>query len=311
MGKYAGIDIGGTKCAVTLANTTDANVEILRKERFDTDITESPESIIDRFCEIIDSFDGIEGIGISCGGPLSSQRGLIMSPPTLPLWNDIPIVDILSKKYSVPVRLQNDANACAIAEWRYGAGRGCDSMVFLTFGTGFGAGLILDGRLYSGIDDMAGEIGHIRLEKDGPIGFGKKGSCEGFCSGGGLKRLATSIAEKKAESGEAPYWYPDFCDAKSVAEAAYKGDETALEVYRICGEKLGSALSIVVDLLNPERIVIGSIFARSGDLIRPHMEKVMQEECLSHSLKRVEVLPATLGEQLGDYAAVCVARGGY
>ena len=311
MGKYAGIDIGGTKCAVTLANTTDANVEILRKERFDTDITESPESIIDRFCEIIDSFDGIEGIGISCGGPLSSKRGLIMSPPNLPLWNDIPIVDILSKKYSVPVRLQNDANACAIAEWRYGAGRGCDSMVFLTFGTGFGAGLILDGRLYSGIDDMAGEIGHIRLEKDGPIGFGKKGSCEGFCSGGGLKRLATSIAEKKAESGEAPYWYPDFCDAKSVAEAAYKGDETALEVYRICGEKLGSALSIVVDLLNPERIVIGSIFARSGDLIRPHMEKVMQEECLSHSLKRVEVLPATLGEQLGDYAAVCVAMGGY
>ena len=234
-----------------------------------------------------------------------------MSPPNLPLWNDIPIVDILSKKYSVPVRLQNDANACAIAEWRYGAGRGCDSMVFLTFGTGFGAGLILDGRLYSGIDDMAGEIGHIRLEKDGPIGFGKKGSCEGFCSGGGLKRLATSIAEKKAESGEAPYWYPDFCDAKSVAEAAYKGDETALEVYRICGEKLGSALSIVVDLLNPERIVIGSIFARSGDLIRPHMEKVMQEECLSHSFKRVEVLPAALGEQLGDYAAVCVAMGGY
>jgi len=311
MGKYAGIDIGGTKCAVTLANTTDTNVEILRKERFDTDITESPESIIDRFCEIIDSFDGIEGIGISCGGPLSSKRGLIMSPPNLPLWNDIPIVDILSKKYSVPVRLQNDANACAIAEWRYGAGKGCDSMVFLTFGTGFGAGLILDGRLYSGIDDMAGEIGHIRLEKDGPIGFGKKGSCEGFCSGGGLKRLATSIAEKKAESGEAPYWYPDFCDAKSVAEAAYKGDETALEVYRICGEKLGSALSIVVDLLNPERIVIGSIFARSGDLIRPHMEKVMQEECLSHSLKRVEVLPAALGEQLGDYAAVCVAMGGY
>ncbi len=311
IGKFAGIDIGGTKCAVTLAKATADSVEILRKTRFETDITESPRSIIERFCEIIDGFGEIDGIGISCGGPLSSKRGLIMSPPNLPLWDDIPIVDILSERYSVPVRLQNDANACAIAEWRYGAGRGCENMVFLTFGTGFGSGLILDGRLYSGIDDMAGEIGHVRLEKDGPIGFGKKGSCEGFCSGGGLKRLATAIAEKKAESGEAPEWYPEHCDAKSVAQAAYAGDETAIEVYRICGEKLGSALSILVDLLNPERIVIGSIFARSGDLIRPHMEKVMEEECLSHTLARVEVLPAALGEQLGDFAAVCVAMGGY
>ena len=229
-----------------------------------------------------------------------------MAPPNLPLWVDVPVVDILQKRYGVPVRLQNDANACALAEWRYGAGRGCENMIFLTCGTGFGAGLILDGRLYSGSHDMAGEIGHVRLEKDGPVGYGKAGSCEGFCSGGGIKQLAASIAERAAVK---PEWYPDRCDAKSVAEAAKAGDETALGVWRVSGEKLGAALAILVDLFDPQRIVIGSIFARSGELLIPHMERVLRREALSHSLEGLEILPAALGEQLGDYAAICVAMG--
>ena len=304
--RYAGIDIGGTKCAVTLGEANAEGVEILKKERFLTDVTQPPESVIERFCAILDALGHIDGIGVSCGGPLSSKTGRIMAPPNLPLWVDVPVVDILQKRYGVPVRLQNDANACALAEWRYGAGRGCENMIFLTCGTGFGAGLILDGRLYSGSHDMAGEIGHVRLEKDGPVGYGKAGSCEGFCSGGGIKRLAASIAESAAVK---PEWYPDRCDAKSVAEAAKAGDETALEVWRVSGEKLGAALAILVDLFDPQRIVIGSIFARSGELLIPHMERMLRREALSHSLEGLEILPAALGEQLGDYAAICVAIG--
>ena len=304
--RYAGIDIGGTKCAVTLGEANGESVRFLSKERFETDVSEPPENVIERFCAILDGLGAFEGIGISCGGPLSSKTGRILAPPNLPLWTDVPIVEMLQKRYGVPARLQNDANACALAEWRYGAGRGCENMIFLTCGTGFGAGLILDGRLYSGTNDMAGEIGHVRLEHEGPVGFGKSGSCEGFCSGGGIKRLAESLAEKAAVK---PAWYPDSCDAKSLAEAARAGDEAALEVWRVSGEKLGAALAMLVDLFNPERVVIGSIFARSGDLLRPHMERVLRREAIPRSLEVVEILPAALGEELGNYAAICAAMG--
>ena len=128
----------------------------------------------------------ISAIGISCGGPLNSKKGVILSPPNLPGWDNIEIVNIIKDRLDVPAKLQNDANACALAEWKYGAGRGSNNMIFLTFGTGFGAGLILDGRLYNGVNCMSGEIGHVRLTEYGPVGYGKAGSCEGYCSGGGI-----------------------------------------------------------------------------------------------------------------------------
>lgn len=119
-------------------------------------------------------------VGISCGGPLNSTAGIIEGPPNLPGWNNVKIADILTSHYGVFASLQNDANACAVAEWKFGAGKGAQNMIFLTFGTGLGAGLILNGRLYSGTNDNAGEIGHIRLEEFGPSGYGKSGSFEGF-----------------------------------------------------------------------------------------------------------------------------------
>src|SRR5690606_15592063 len=137
----------------------------------------------------------LAAIGISCGGPLDSRRGVILSPPNLPGWDRIPVVEVFQQAFKVPVALQNDANAGALAEWLWGAGRGSHNMIFLTFGTGMGAGLILNGQLYSGTNDLAGEVGHIRLAPDGPVGYGKAGSFEGFCSGGGIKQLATDRAK--------------------------------------------------------------------------------------------------------------------
>ena len=124
-----------------------------------------------------------------------------MCPPNLPDWDNVPLVEMTEKRLGIKTILQNDANACAVAEWKFGAGRGTRNMVFLTFGTGMGAGLILDGRLYSGTNDMAGEVGHIRLAPKGPLGYGKKGSFEGFCSGGGIADLAKQTVLNKLSQG--------------------------------------------------------------------------------------------------------------
>ncbi|MBQ7292692.1 MAG: ROK family protein, partial [Clostridia bacterium] len=179
---YIGIDIGGTKCAVVLGDSNG----ILKKVAFKT---EECKQTITKILDIAESFGTADAVGISCGGPLDSGRGVIMSPPNLPDWDNIPIVKLVSDRLGIPAYLQNDANACALAEWRFGAGRGTQNMAFLTFGTGLGAGLILNGRLVDGANGMAGEIGHIRLTDDGPTGYGKAGSAEGYCSGGGIARL--------------------------------------------------------------------------------------------------------------------------
>ena len=237
-----------------------------------------------------------------------------MSPPNLPGWDDVPIVTLLSEATGAPAYLQNDANACALAEWRFGAGKGTRNMIFLTFGTGLGAGLILNGALYEGTNANAGEAGHIPLAPDGPVGYGKRGSFEGFCSGGGIRQQAIAYAEQQLRTGRSVSYCATVEDlpsvtARSVAECAFAGCSDAKEIYRRCGEKLGLGLSILIDLFNPEAIVIGSIFARAEDLLREPMERTLKREALAFSLGRCKIVPATLGEQIGDYAALSVAYG--
>ncbi len=167
-------------------------------------------------------------------------------------------------------------------------------MVFLTFGTGMGAGLILDGRLYSGATDLAGEVGHVRLAEDGPVGYDKRGSFEGFCSGGGIVRLAQEHGLNAR-------------DARQVFDAADKGDPVALKVIDICGWQLGRGLAVIVDILNPELIVIGSIFARQRERLWPIVEKSMRSEALAGAVDVCRVVAAGLGEQIGDFAALSIA----
>jgi glucokinase len=190
---YIGLDIGGTKCAVVAGDTS---FNIKKKISFETNTSRGYKAILDELSmnikELMSEFPGsnLKRIGISCGGPLDSKKGMIYSPPNLPGWDSVPITSIFSDQFGVETALQNDANACALAEWMMGAGIGTSNMIFLTFGTGMGAGLILNGRLYSGTNDLGGEVGHIRLDKTGPVGYGKAGSFEGFCSGGGIARMA-------------------------------------------------------------------------------------------------------------------------
>lgn len=308
-----GFDIGGTKCAVCLGRTVGGKLEIMDKRSIPTDCTVSPYEMIDRLCALAEEMtDHIDCIGISCGGPLNSKEGVILSPPNLPGWDHVRIVEYLQRKYSCEVSLQNDANACAVAEWLYGAGQGCENMIFLTFGTGLGAGLILNGKLYSGTSDMAGECGHIRLSPIGPVGFGKAGSFEGFCSGSGIAQLGQMMARERLQMGQPVSYCKDHSaldgiTAKTIAEYADLGCEDAIAVYHTCGEMLGKGLAILIDILNPERIVLGSIFQRCEHLLRESMEAVLSKECLAASAKVCRIVPAQLKENIGDYAALAVA----
>ncbi len=311
-----GIDIGGTKCAVIFGIDTDGVISIADKVRFDTaDVQTTIGRILSELKGMCarHSLDAsnTRGIGISCGGPLDSRKGLVMSPPNLPGWDNIPIVKLVEDATGIPASLQNDANACALAEWKYGAGRGTRNMVFLTFGTGLGAGLVLDGRLYSGTNDNAGELGHIRLSEFGPVGYGKAGSVEGFASGGGIAQLAASAVKEKLMMGQKVAWCPNgdlsAITARTVAEAAKAGDELAKSVYRTSATYLGRALAMVIDMLNPEVIAIGSIFVRAEELIRPFMQAAIERDALPGAAAVCKVKPAELGESIGDIAALSLA----
>ena len=319
MNYYIGIDIGGTKCAVVRG---DEAGNVTTKVRFSTT---TPSETQNRIYETVDKLiaEGVAlgecpvAIGVSCGSPMDSGRGIIQEPPNLPGWVDVPIVEILTTRTGLPAFLCNDANACALAEWRFGAGRGTQNMIFCTFGTGFGAGLILDGKLYAGTNDNAGEIGHIRLDTDGPMGYYKVGSVEGFCSGGGLRQLGQRYALRALKEGRTPSFCPTEADldsitALSMANAAHADppDETALAVWEECGRRLGYAMAILIDLLNPQRIVLGSIYARSADLLVDAMNRVLREECLAPNLSVCQIVPAELTETVGDIAALTVAIEG-
>lgn len=312
---YLGLDVGGTKCSVVVG---DASFSIRQKITFETRTERGYQAILAEFKKNVHSllpgFSGyrLKRIGISCGGPLDSKKGIIYSPPNLPGWDNVPITRIFSEEFGVETALQNDANACALAEWLMGAGKGTSNMIFLTMGTGMGGGLILNGRLYSGTNDLGGEVGHIRLAEDGPVGFGKAGSFEGFCSGGGIAQLAKKVVSDKLKNNQPVQFLssPDRVneiDTRMVALAAQEGDPVAYEIIRISADYLGRGLAILVDILNPECIVIGSIYARNEMLFKPLIDKVLQKEAIPGSLGVCQIKPALLGESIGDYAALCVA----
>ena len=313
---YIGVDVGGTKCAVTLGSAENDEIRIACRREFPTRGT--PNDVLEEFFSEIKKvlsensleFSDITALGISCGGPLDAERGIVQSPPNLKGWDDVHITEFFTSRTGIPSYLDNDANACAVAEWKFGAGKGKKNVIFLTFGTGLGAGLILDGKLYGGTNGNAGEIGHVRLRRSGPVGFGKIGSAEGFCSGGGIGRQGRAEAKRNEKSASALIEYAggiENINAKNIAELAKCGDEFCKGIYRKCGEMLGETLSILIDLLNPECIILGGVYMRSHELLAEGMKKVLAREALGISESVCEILPAGLGESIGDYAALSLA----
>ena len=298
-----GFDVGGTKCAVSLGLCEGEEIRILGRR--ETPTKKSPYETLEELSSEVVAWTekfGVKRAGISCGGPLDAKRGVILSTPNLSEeWHGFDIVKYIGERFSLSARLENDANASALAEWKFGAGRGLKNVIYLTFGTGLGAGLILDGKLYAGTNGNAGEVGHIRLEKEGPVGYRKEGSAEGFCSGKGISRLAYLRA---AEKGIPP---EEGITAKTVFARARQGDGFCLSVVRESAEKFASVLAVLIDLFNPEAIIAGGVFMRNHDLLMPWIEPVLREESLEDSRKVCRILPAAIGENVGDYAALSAA----
>ena len=316
---WVGVDIGGTKTAIVLSSEPPAT---LSRVEFATLPAEGPQRALDLIQRNIHeslkargmSPTDLKAIGVSCGGPLDRNTGVIQAPPNLPTWVDVPIKSLLECEFGVTCRLENDANAGAVAEHRFGAGRGTQHMVFLTMGTGLGGGIITDGRLYHGASDLAGEVGHLRLTRSGPVGHNKAGSAEGWASGGGMPQVAMAAVAAAQKKGQATLLAEcvkggHTITARDVAMAAQQGDAVAKRILEGTGRKLGEVLAILVDLLNPERIVIGGLAMRLGDAVLAPARKVMMKEALAPAAAACEIVPAALDECIGDVAALCVAMG--
>ncbi len=300
-----GIDIGGTKCAVS-SYRRDGRIRELH--RFSTG---RPAVTLAEIARVIAAHrpPTETAIGIACGGPLDAARGIVLSPPNLPGWDRVAITKYFSERFRASTFLMNDANANALAEWRFGAGRGSRSMVFLTAGTGMGAGIVLDGRLVEGACGNAGEVGHLRLAPRGPVGYRKAGSFEGFCSGGGIAQLVRFLPAS-VRPRDLRAWRRAHPDARAIARAARKGNRVARAVFAESGRRLGQALALLIDTLNPDRIVIGSLWLRCRDLLGPAMRRALEEEALPDSRRACRITPARLGDRVGNYGAVCAALHG-
>lgn len=311
-----GVDIGGTKSAAVLGR---ADGTIIARREEPTEAQTGPQAILARLIalarELLKQQDlsprDLSGIGISCGGPLDTKTGIVYRPPNLPDWDGVPVRALFEEAFpGVRVVLENDANATALAEWRYGAGRGTQSMAFLTMGTGIGGGLILDGRLYRGANDLAGEIGHQTILIHGPLcKCGKRGCLEALASGPAMARLAQESLHygRGKRLVEIAGGKPAQITAKHVIDAAKEGDAFCQNVLSEVGTYMGIGLANLIQILNPERIVLGTLAVHAGDLLLEPIRKAVAEYAWERSRSVCSIVAAELGDRAQDLAAIVLA----
>jgi glucokinase len=307
-----GLDIGGTKLAAGVVRGDGA---VLSSLHVPSRTAEGPESMVSRLLELgrqaVDDagvgWADVSFVGIGCGGPLDPLTGVIQSPPNLPGWDDIPLVAMVERALRLPAVVDNDATAAALAEWRYGAGRshGVRHLVYLTISTGIGGGLVLDGVLYRGAAGNAGELGHLTVDRLGrPCGCGRRGCLEAYASGTNIAaRAREALAGGRASSmsGIAEL------TARDVAEAAAAGDPVAGEVWDETTAILGSAMANILDVFNPELIVLGGGVTRAGDQLLAPVREQGLAQAMGPAARSADIVLAELGDQIGVVAAAAVA----
>lgn len=312
----AGIDIGGTKIGVCLGR---ADGTVLSSARLAVDPARSPEDLLgeckQQLARLLAAQPGarLAAVGSACPGPLDYAAGKFINPPNNPRWHGFGLRDWLSANFPCPTAMMNDANAAALAEWLWGAARGTRTSVFLTMSTGMGSGLIIDGRLYEGPLGLAGEIGRMRLRDsdDGPVGFGRRGSVEGYTSGPGMSQLAESEAIACKHRNEPTQLsrareLNGHISPEALCEAARTGDAAALRVVARVSDELGRLMAIITDILNPELFVLGTIGTAYPDLFIPRALESLRREAIPASAAIVQVKPSGLSHR-GDQQALAVA----
>jgi len=297
-----GLDIGGTKLA---AGVVDRSGSVLSFVAEATLANEGPERGLTRLFELgrrAVAEAGVEwsrigAVGIGCGGPLDAGRGVLVAPPHLPGWLDVPVVALAEEAFGLPVALENDATAAAAGTHRWGAGRGTKHLVYLTISTGVGGGIVIDGRLYRGATGNGGELGHVTVDCAGRVcrGCGRKGCLEAYVSG-------TSIVERAREAGVAA------ATASDVAAAAGAGDPAAAEVWDATVDALACGLVSIVNLFEPELVVLGGgVVGGTGEqLLGPVRERV-HAEAMRPAAAAVEIVQSSLGVQVGVVGAAAIA----
>lgn len=281
-----GVDLGGTNIS---AGQVTKSGKVIRVEKKETLAREGKEKVIKRIKELISLLmrDSVRGIGIGSPGPLSSTKGIVYNPPNLPGWKNVHLRDILSKEFNLPVILEKDANCACFGEKWVGRGKDAASLICLTLGTGIGGGIILDNKLWRGIDDTAAEIGHMTIAPDGPLcGCGNYGCLEAFSS-------ASALVKRAFKRGA------NFSTAKDIYEAARKGNKLACELLEETGRYLGIGIANLVNLLNPEMVVLCGRMAKAGNYILKPIRKEVKKRSFPVPAKRVKIYVSTLGEYAG------------
>lgn len=299
------VDIGGTQIRAALS---DREGNIIHRVARPTLAEEGPEPVIGRIKEAIRQAAGehlgeVQAIGIATAGPLDPWEGVIIKAPNLPGWHQVPLKAIVEEEFGLPTYVGNDANLAALAEQRFGAGKGARDLIYITHSTGIGGGIIVDGRLLLGCKGLGAEVGHITLDIDGPrCGCGSIGCLEAMAAGPAIARNAVQAIEAGRET-----IIPDLVDgdlsrisAKEVNEAAQQGDPLGIELIRQAGELLGIGLVSLIHLFNPEIIVIGGGVSKAGDLLFEAVRKTVRARCMAEDYWRdTPIIPAALGDDVG------------
>lgn len=312
MGKRIGIDVGGTNVKIALVDKSGKiiysnSVPTYAKMGYEYTVNNIKQAIKDLMKETNTTAKDIDGIGFDFPGQVDYKTGVVKLAPNIPGWVNVPIAQMIEEEFHIPTRIDNDVRCAALGEMKFGAGQGCENFVCITVGTGLGSGLVVNGQLVRGASNAAGEIGHIKLQmKDGLIcGCGDTGCLEAYASGPSIVAMAqdyikggksTKFREMAAaEGGEiTPYM---------VAKAAEAGDPVAKRIFAIVGEYIGIGLTSVINLLNPEKVIIGGGVAEAGDLLLDPIRKTIKERAMVVAGSAVEIVPAQLGNSAGVIGA--------
>jgi glucokinase len=307
----AGIDIGGTKIAIALATPACG---IVAQHSFPTQVGDGPHKIMERTLGQLDELIKREEavlsrVGVACAGPLDTRRGVTVAPPNLPGWHEFPVVEIVRERIGVPVAFDNDANAAALAELRFGAGRGLKNLVYVTVSTGIGGGVIVDGKLVHGITGNAGEIGHLTVLPNGPkCGCGARGCLEAVCSGTGIARRLIDKVNGGASSLLADrFGNIEQVTAKNIAEAAAEGDPLAGDIWEETVFYLSIGLGNIIVMFEPEAIILGGGVAMTGEQLFRPLRRRIAEQVKIFRAENIKILHAGLGAESGIYGALALA----
>lgn len=318
MGKRIGIDVGGTNIKIALV---DEQGKIIYSNSTPTDAEKGYEHTVNNIKKAIHNLmqetnndeKSIEAIGFDFPGQIDYKKGIVKLAPNIPGWVNVPIAQMIEDEFHIPTKIDNDVRCAALGELKFGAGKGCENFICITVGTGIGSGIVINGKIVRGCANAAGEIGHIKLQtENGPLcGCGDSGCLEANASGPAIVAMAQEYIQggKAAKFREMAASQGGEITPYIVAKAAEAGDPVAKRIFEIMGYRIGIGLTSVINLLNPEKVIIGGGVAEAGNLLLEPIRKTIKERAMKIASESVQIVPAQLGNNAGVIGASMLSDG--